>query len=256
MYIAALRIADDFGCATIGIQYQQGLKDLAPACDLVEGMLNNVDRPPVERAMAWRAFCMRASRCRTSTKSTNAPGSTALVTYRVWKRAGLPPENTLHDLRWGEPYRADEIMSGSSRSPARRRPRTSSAARRARSASASRRCISASAAARSKGISKPGEIVWSRIFVEDGKLKVDLGRGRRRRAAAGGNRAPLAHHHAAMADHARRPHGVTRDQMMARHKANHIQVAYAPDSESANLRWRPRRRCSAKWGWKSSSAGM
>ena len=23
-------------------------------------------------------------------------------------------------------------------------------------------------------------------------------------------------------------HGVTRDQMMARHKANHIQVAYAP----------------------------
>ena len=41
MYIAALRIADDFGCDTIGIQYQQGLKDLAPASDLVEGLLNN-----------------------------------------------------------------------------------------------------------------------------------------------------------------------------------------------------------------------
>src|SRR5687767_6554896 len=47
MYIAALRIADEFGCDTIGIQYQQGLKDLAPASDLVEGLLNNVDRPPV-----------------------------------------------------------------------------------------------------------------------------------------------------------------------------------------------------------------
>ena len=47
MYIAALRIADEFGCDTIGIQYQQGLKDLAPASDLVEGMLNNVERPPV-----------------------------------------------------------------------------------------------------------------------------------------------------------------------------------------------------------------
>lgn len=35
MYIAALRIADDFGCAAIGIQYQQGLKDLAPASDLL-----------------------------------------------------------------------------------------------------------------------------------------------------------------------------------------------------------------------------
>ena len=27
--------------------------------------------------------------------------------------------------------------------------------------------------------------------------------------------------------------GITRDQMMARHKANHIQVAYAPDAEAA-----------------------
>ncbi len=47
MYVAALRLADDFGCHTIGIQYQQGLKDLLPASDLVEGMLNNSDRPPV-----------------------------------------------------------------------------------------------------------------------------------------------------------------------------------------------------------------
>jgi len=42
-----VRIADDFGCSLIGIQYQQGLKDLLPASDLVEGMLNNADRPPV-----------------------------------------------------------------------------------------------------------------------------------------------------------------------------------------------------------------
>ena len=47
MYIAAVRIADDFGCHAIGIQYQQGLKDLLPASDLVEGTLNNADRPPV-----------------------------------------------------------------------------------------------------------------------------------------------------------------------------------------------------------------
>ena len=37
MYIAAVRLADDFGCAAIGIQYQQGLKDLSPASDLAEG---------------------------------------------------------------------------------------------------------------------------------------------------------------------------------------------------------------------------
>ncbi len=29
-------------------------------------------------------------------------------------------------------------------------------------------------------------------------------------------------------------HGVSRDQFMAKHKANHINVAYAPDAESAD----------------------
>jgi hypothetical protein len=29
-------------------------------------------------------------------------------------------------------------------------------------------------------------------------------------------------------------HGVTRDQMMARHKANHLNVAYAPDAPGAD----------------------
>ena len=28
---------------------------------------------------------------------------------------------------------------------------------------------------------------------------------------------------------------MTRDQLMARHKSNHVQVAYAPDAASANL---------------------
>ena len=49
MYIAAVRIAHEFGCDAIGIQYQQGLKDMVPASDLAEGMLNNADRPPVYR---------------------------------------------------------------------------------------------------------------------------------------------------------------------------------------------------------------
>ena len=47
MYIAAVRIAHEFGCDAVGIQYQQGLKDMAPASDLAEGMLNNSERPPV-----------------------------------------------------------------------------------------------------------------------------------------------------------------------------------------------------------------
>jgi len=30
-------------------------------------------------------------------------------------------------------------------------------------------------------------------------------------------------------------YGVTRDQLMARHKSNHVQVTYAPDAATANL---------------------
>jgi hypothetical protein len=30
-------------------------------------------------------------------------------------------------------------------------------------------------------------------------------------------------------------YGVSRDQLMARHKSNHVQVAYAPNAEAANL---------------------
>ncbi len=76
MYIAAVRIADDFGCDAIGIQYQQGLKDLLPASDLVEGTLNNADRPPVAQPRRLARAVRPASRYRISTKSTNARGST------------------------------------------------------------------------------------------------------------------------------------------------------------------------------------
>ena len=61
MYIAALRIADEFGCDAIGIQYQQGLKDLAPASDLVEGLLNNADRPPAFDASGKELYAGQAA---------------------------------------------------------------------------------------------------------------------------------------------------------------------------------------------------
>ena len=82
-----------------------------------------------------------------------------------------------------------------------------------------------------KGISKPGEVVWSRVFVDGGILKADLGRARaielpkeetERRWRTTTPQWPIMH--------AVTP-GITRDQMMARHMSNHIQVAYAPDAE-------------------------
>ena len=101
MYIAALRIADDFGCDAIGIQYQQGLKDLAPASDLVEGPLNNVDRPPVTRRGNGRVL-FEGEALPHFNEVDECAGLDGLVTNRLWTKLGFPPENTLHDLRWGE----------------------------------------------------------------------------------------------------------------------------------------------------------
>jgi L-fucose isomerase-like protein len=85
-----------------------------------------------------------------------------------------------------------------------------------------------------KGVSKPGEIVWSRVFIEDGKLKIDIGRGgvvrlpkkeTERRWEATCSQWPIMHGVT---------YGVSRDEFMAKHKANHIQVAYARDAKSAD----------------------
>ena len=102
MYIAALRIADEFGCDAIGIQYQQGLKDICPASDLVEGLLNNVDRPPARSADGRVLFEGRAMPH--FNEVDECAGLDALVTNRVWTSLGFDPETTLHDLRYGEPF--------------------------------------------------------------------------------------------------------------------------------------------------------
>jgi hypothetical protein len=93
MYDAAVRMADAFGCAAIGIQYQQGLKDVCVASDLAEGLLNNPDRPASARG-GRAACCSMARRCRTSTKWMSVPASTVL-TNRVWSALGLDPSDDL-----------------------------------------------------------------------------------------------------------------------------------------------------------------
>src|SRR5712692_2423812 len=103
MYIAALRIADDFGCDTIGIQYQQGLKDLTPASDLAEGLLNNVERPPVTARGNGRVL-YEGRALPHFNEVDECAGLDALVTNRIWTELGYPPENTLHDVRYGETY--------------------------------------------------------------------------------------------------------------------------------------------------------
>jgi len=234
MYIAAVRIAAEFGCATIGIQYQQGLKDMAPASDLTEGLLNNPDRPPVHDRDGNELYPGEA--LPHFNEVDECAGLDALFTNRVWNAMGLDPSTTLHDIRWGEHYTGGGIddyvwvflISGSA-------PASHFIGGYA-GASSERQppMYFHMGGGTLKGVSKPGEMVWSRVYVMDGGLHVDMGRATavklpkeetERRLQATTPQWPIMH--AVL-------HGVTRDQFMARHKANHINVVYASDPEMAD----------------------
>jgi hypothetical protein len=88
MYIATVRLADEFGCAAIGIQYQQGLKDLAPASDLAEGLLNNVDRPPVKSLITGQTL-FRGEAVPHFNEVDECAGLDGLITYRLWRKLGF-----------------------------------------------------------------------------------------------------------------------------------------------------------------------
>jgi L-fucose isomerase-like protein len=231
MYIAALRIADDFGCATIGIQYQQGLKDLTPASDLVEGLLNNVDRPPVTARGNGRVL-YEGKALPHFNEVDECAGLDSLCTNRIWTELGYDPENTLHDVRWGEEYNGEYVwvflISGAA--PPQHFVGGYAGASSERQGAMYFRLGGGSL----KGVSKPGEIVWSRVYVDAGILRADVGRAKvvelpqeetDRRWKLTTSQWPIM---------SAVTYGVSRDQFMAKHKANHIQVAYAPSAADAN----------------------
>ncbi len=230
-----LRIADDFGCDLVGIQYQQGLKDLAPASDLAEGLLNNVDRPPVTARGNGRVLYPGKALPHFN-EVDECAGLDALITNRVWTALGLEPETTLHDVRYGEPYKANGkeeyvwvfLISGAVP------PNHNIGGYAGTSSERQPDMYFRLGGGTVKGISKPGEIVWSRIYVEDQKLKADIGRAKvvelpkeetERRWNLTTPQWPIMH---------AVTYGVSRDQLMAKHKANHIQVAYGRDAATAN----------------------
>lgn len=233
MYDAAVRLAHQFDCAAIGIQYQQGLKDTCVASDLAEGLLNNPDRPPVEGEGGAELFARRA--VTHFNEVDECAGVDGVMTDRVWRDLGLDPSNTLHDVRWGAPVSergvdefvwvfeisgaapASHFIGGYAGAVGERQPPM----------------YFPKGGSTLKGVSRPGELVWSRVYVAGDALHMDIGRGgvvrlsdqeTQRRWEATTSQWPIMH--AVL-------YGVSRDQLMAKHQANHIQVAYATNAEVA-----------------------
>jgi len=234
MYVAALRLADQYGCATIGIQYQLGLANTCAASDLVEGLLNNVNRPPVKHETTGKEL-FKGQAMPHFNEVDECAGLDGLVTNRLWTEMGFDPETTLHDLRWGREFDGQYVwvflISGAA-PPAHFIGGYKGAVSDRQPA-----MYFAKGGGSLRGVSKPGQIVWSRVFVDGGKpggkLCFDTGLAEvvelpdaetQERWQLTSPEWPIMH--AVLK-------GITRDQMMARHKSNHIQVAYAPNKAGA-----------------------
>jgi len=184
-------------------------------------------------------------------------GLDGLMTYRVHKAMGQPVENTLHDLRWGDwdhSGTTDEyvwVFEISGSAPPSHFIGGWSGASGERQPPMYFRLGGSTI----KGISKPGEIVWSRVYVADDQLNMDLGRAKvielpieetQRRWDSTTPQWPIMH---------AVTYGVDRDQMMAQHKANHIQVAYGTDDKSADAAMFAKAAMAAALGMKVNLCG-
>src|SRR5690606_39262099 len=143
----------------------------------------------------------------------------ALVTHRVWDAMGMDPATTLHDVRWGEEHEGRYVwvfeISGSV--PASHLVGGYAGAEGWRQGPV----FFPAGGSTLNGVSRPGEIVWSRVYIQGGSLHLDIGRGSvvelppqevARRKERTNPEWPIANVVL---------HGVDRDQFMARHKANH-----------------------------------
>ncbi len=249
MYVAAVRIANKYGCDAIGIQFQQGLKDCCAASDLVEGLLNNPDRPPVTGDESDKPFYGHIIRPGDAIPCFNeVDGGCAvdlILSNPLWKAFGQDPSANQEDIRWSRKYSGlaqttggeiilddeeiwVELLSGSS------------PASHFEKGYASAECYRQNPIYFPKGggtlfgVGKPGEVVVSRVYIDSsGELCINLMRGgvcslpeaeTQDRLQKTQPEWPIKH---------LVRYGVTRDNMIL-HPSNHETILYASDALTAN----------------------
>jgi hypothetical protein len=158
-------------------------------------------------------------------------GVDGVITNHCWKALGLDPSTTLHDVRWGKPYGDDYVWlwqisgaapashfvggyagSQSDRQPAMYFPLGGGTL---------------------KGIGRPGDVVWSRVFVEGGAMHIDLGLAKVITLPEDETEARWNETTKQWPMVSAVTEGVSRDAFMARHRANQVSIAYAGSRDEA-----------------------
>lgn len=231
MMIAMARFTERFGLTCVGVQYQQGLKDVCAASDFAEGALGSTERFPIRNAQGQVIREGKPIPVINEVDMGTAIPQTLL--FRLLDSVGLNAETTLHDIRWGSEYEGtfywDFEISGAVpfshikggiagaigyRQPAMFFPRGGSTI---------------------GGQCKAGAFLWARAHYEGTEVHLHIGSGTavelpqaefQRRSQATTPQWPLMN--AVL-------HGVDRDQLMAGHQSNHITLAYVPENQLEEL---------------------
>ncbi|MCP4639372.1 MAG: fucose isomerase [bacterium] len=222
MYSAAARLHSRFGCSAIGIPYQLGLVRSCPASDLVEGMLNNSDRPPV-RDLEQGGIIAKGEPIPHFNEGDLGAGIPQMLMKDIYMRKGMAPETTLHDVRWGREFEDKFVWvflisggappahwNGWKNTKVYRQPKM----------------YFPLGGGTCAGVSKPGTITWARFYEAYGKIGMDCGTGEviempdeevQDRLDKTTPVWPIANVHIP---------GYGREQLMASHMSNHIVMGY------------------------------
>jgi len=222
MYQAAGVIYKRYGLSAIGIPYQYGLVRCTSASDLAEGMLNNSDRPDIVDPDSGEV--VNAGRPIVHFNEGDLGSAIPQVLMNeICTRKGLPPETTLHDVRWGDDWEGRFIwvfeISGAAppahfggwdkthvhRQPAMYFPLGGGSC---------------------SGVSQPGVVTWARFYQRFDQIGMDIGVGEvvalpdeevTRRLENTTSVWPIANVHIP---------GYGRDELMGTHMSNHITICY------------------------------
>ncbi|NLN93437.1 MAG: fucose isomerase [Candidatus Hydrogenedens sp.] len=222
MYAAACRFVARYGLSSIGIPYQYGLVRSVPASDLVEGMLNNTDRPPVRDPESKKIVCPGQPIPHFNEGDIGA-GIPQLLMNEIFAAKKMPQETTLHDVRWGREYEGKFVwvflISGGA-PPAHFGGWKNTHVYRQPSG------YFPLGGGTCSGVSKPGVITWARCYEAYGEMGMDCGTGEvidmpeeevQDRLNKTNPQWPIANVYMP---------GYGKNQLMAAHMSNHIIMGY------------------------------
>lgn len=231
MLIAMARVYKRFGLSCVGVQYQQGLKDVCAASDFAEGAIGSSIRFPIPDVDGSIIEPGKPIPCVNEVDMGTAIPQTML--YRILETMQLPSETTLHDIRWGSEYEGtfywdfeisgnvpfEHLKGGIKGAIGHRQPKM----------------YFQKGGSTISGQCKKGTFIWSRAHYVGLDVYLHIGTGMAyelpeeeftRRLDSTTPVWPLMN---VTLD------GITRDELMAGHQSNHITVAYVPEEHLADV---------------------